>query len=108
MKTLMSASLALLMLAAPAPLAFADDDDDSYRRGGSERVYTISRDEAVRIARAEGMTRVKEVDRDDGEWELEGCTRNGREIEIDIHGATGEILELDVDDDDDDCAMVAK
>ena len=65
MKTLMSASLALLMLAAPAPLALADDDDDSYRRGGSE-------------------------------------------IEIDIHGATGEILERDVDDDDDDCAMVAK
>lgn len=64
MKTLMSASLALLMLAAPAPLAFADDDH-SYRRGGSE-------------------------------------------IEIDIHGATGEILERDVDDDDDDCAMVAK
>lgn len=102
MKTLMSASLALLMLAAPAPLAFADDDD-SYRRGGSERVYTISRDEAVHIARAEGMTHIKEVERDDGKWELEGCTRNGREIEIDIHGRTGEILEFDVDDDDDDC-----
>jgi uncharacterized membrane protein YkoI len=102
MKTLMSASLALLMLAAPATLAFADEDD-SYRRGGSERVHTISRDEAVHIARAEGMTRIKEVERDDGKWELEGCTRNGREIEIDIHGRTGEILELDVDDDDDDC-----
>ena len=103
MKTLMTASLALLMIAAPAPVALADDDDGFRRTSGAERAYTISRDDAVRIARAEGMTRVKEVERDDGKWELEGCTRNGREIEIDIHGATGEILELDVDDDDDDC-----
>ena len=102
MKTLMSASLALLMLAAPAPLAMAGDDD-SARLSGGERAYTISREEAVRIARAEGMTRVKEIDRDDGDWELEGCTRNGREIEIDIHGATGDILEVEVDDDDNDC-----
>lgn len=54
----------------------------------------------MKIARAEGMVRVKEVERDDGKWELEGCTRTGREIEIDIHGVTGAILEIDLDDDD--------
>lgn len=102
MKTLMTASLALLVIAAPAP--FASADDDGFRRaGGNERAYTVSRAEAVSIARDRGMSRVKEVDRDDGKWELEGCTRDGREIEIDIHGRTGEILELDIDDDYDDC-----
>lgn len=104
MKTLITASLALLVLAAPASLALADDDDGVRARSDSERVYTLNREDAVRIARAEGMTRVDEVERDDGKWELEGCTRDGREIEIDIHGATGAILELDLDDDtDDDC-----
>ena len=104
MKALMTASLTLLMMAAPAPLAFADDDDDGFRRAsGSEQAYTISRDEAVQIARAEGMARVKEVERDDGKWELEGCTRNGQEIEIDIHGRSGAILDRETDDHDDDC-----
>lgn len=103
MKTLMTASLALLMIAAPAPLALADDDDGARRTSGSERAYTLTRADAVGIARAEGMTRVKEVERDDGKWELEGCTRDGREIEIDIHDASGAILELEVDEDDDDC-----
>lgn len=100
MKPLTTAALALLVLAAPTPLAVADEDD-SYRRAyGSERAYVISREDAMRIARDQGMVRVKEIERDDGEWELEGCTRNGREIEIDIHGATGAILELEVDADD--------
>lgn len=104
MKTLMTASLTLFLMAAPAPMAMADGDDDGYRRlANAERTYTVSRDEAVRIARGEGMTRISEIERDDGKWELEGCTRNGREIEIDIHGASGAILELEIDDDDDDC-----
>lgn len=102
MKTLMIPA-ALLMLAAPAPLALADDDDRLRGGAGPERIYTLSREDAVYIARSEGMAHIKEVERDDGQWELEGCTRNGREIEIDIHGRTGEILELDIDDDSDDC-----
>ncbi|KCZ99764.1 hypothetical protein HPO_05235 [Hyphomonas polymorpha PS728] len=99
MKALMT-SLALLALAAPAPIALADDEY-GLRGGGGTGGVTISREEAVRIARAEGMTRVKEIERDDGKWELEGCTRNGREIEIDIHGRTGAVLDLEIDEDDD-------
>lgn len=100
MKTLMTASLALMVMAAPAPLALADDDDGYRRAAGGERGLAVSRADAVKIARAEGMVRVKEIERDDGKWELEGCTRTGREIEIDIHGVTGAILEIDLDDDD--------
>lgn len=98
MKTLMTASLALLALSAPAPLALARDD--GLRGSAGERSFTLSRDEVVRIARAEGMTRVKEIELDDGKWELEGCTRDGREIEIDVHGRTGAILKLEIDEDD--------
>lgn len=102
MKTLMIASLALLAVAAPAPVALADDDD-RLRGGSAERGYTLSRDDAAQIARAEGMSRIKETERDDGKWEMEGCTRDGREIEIDIDGRSGAILELEIDEDDDDC-----
>ena len=77
MKTLMIASLALLAAAAPAPLALSDDDD-GLRGGSAERGYTLSRNDAIQIARAEGMSRIKETERDDGKWELEGCTRDGR------------------------------
>ena len=103
MKALTLPSLALLMMVAPASLASADDTLGLRGAPKAERTYTLSRQDAVNIARAEGMTRIKDVDRDDGKWELEGCTRDGREIEIDIHGRTGEILELDLDDDFDDC-----
>lgn len=103
MRPLTTVSLALLMLAAPASIASADDDDGYRRVSHGEHGYTISRQDAVSIARTHGMTRVKDIDRDDGKWELEGCTRDGREIEIDIHARTAAILEIDIDDDYDDC-----
>ena len=104
MKTLIAASLLTLTFAASAPMATAQGNDDGLRSAApAERVYTLSRADAVDIARGKGMDRVKEVDRDDGKWELEGCTRDGREIEIDIHGQTGAILEYELDDHDDDC-----
>ncbi len=81
-------------LAIPAPFALADDDD----RGSS---FRVSRAEAIDIARYHGMSYVKEIERDDGTWELEGCTSDHREIEIDIHGWSGEVTELEIDDDDD-------
>jgi hypothetical protein len=48
------------------------------------------------------MTRVREVERDDGKWELEGCTADRREIELDIRRSTGEIVKFEIDRDDDD------
>ncbi len=83
-------------IAAPAPIAFADDDD--YRGG-----FRISRAEAIDIARDNGMNVAQEIERDDGKWELEGCTYDRSETEIDIHGQSGHVLELEIDDRDDDC-----
>jgi uncharacterized membrane protein YkoI len=91
MKTFASACLAALMLAAPAPLAFADDD---------YRSPAISKAEALDIAQSQGMVRLDEIELDDGEWEVEGCTADGYEIEIDINARTGDIVKLEIDRDD--------
>ncbi|MFN7056427.1 PepSY domain-containing protein [Hyphomonas sp.] len=91
MKSMLAASLAAIMLAAPASLALADDD---YRSSN------ISKAEALEIAEARGMVRLDEIELDDGEWEVEGCTAEGYEIEIDINARTGDVVKLEIDRDD--------
>jgi uncharacterized membrane protein YkoI len=97
-RTVLAASLAAAAVLVAAP-AFADDDDNrrEYRVASSSSV-NISRAEALRIAREHGLSRLEEIELDDGEWEIEGRTRNGREIEIDISARTGQVLELEIDD----------
>lgn len=94
MRHYLAACLASIALATPAPLAFADDD-------GYRGAATVSMDEAIAIAQSYGMVRLKEIELDDGEWEIEGCTADGREIEIDIHARTGDVVELEIERDDD-------
>lgn len=60
---------------------------------------TVTMEEAVAIARDAGLVRIIEAERDDGRWEIEGCDREGREVEIEIDGETGEILKTDIDTD---------
>ncbi|MBA4227211.1 MAG: PepSY domain-containing protein [Hyphomonas sp.] len=94
-----SAALIAAALAAPVPFALAQS-------GGAE---TISREQAIDIASQKGMVHVLEIELDDGEWEIEGCTADGREVEIDVHSRTGEILKYDLDrDTDDDCLRVMR
>lgn len=98
MKTL-TAALALAAVAAPVPFALAQTGDLAAPASG------ISREEAIAIARDKGMTRVREVERDDGNWEVEGCTADRKEIDVDIRRSNGEIVkfEIDLDRDGDDC-----
>ncbi len=93
MKLNISALVLALMLAAPAPFALADDE-----RGQIE--FTVTKSEAMDIARVNGMHRIDKIERDSPKWELEGCTADGREIEIDVNGQSGEIIEIDIDQDD--------
>lgn len=94
-----SAALIAAALAAPVPFALAQ----------SAGTDTISREQAIDIASQKGMVHVLEIELDDGEWEIEGCTAEGRELEIDLHSRTGEILKYDLDrDTDDDCLRVMR
>jgi hypothetical protein len=95
MKKLVAASVAALFIAAPAPLAFAYDEVRYF--GGP----SVSLDDAIAIAQAYGLVYLKEVKLDDGEWEVEGCTADGGEIEVEIHAHTGQLLELEIERDDD-------
>ncbi len=98
MKTI-SAALIAAALVAPVPFALAQGTTSDL----------LSREQAIEIASKQGMAHVKEIELDDGEWEIEGCSADGRELEIDLHSRTGDILKYDLDrDKDDDCAMVAK
>lgn len=100
MKTLIAAPLIALAFAVPAPLVLAQGDIALPATSG----YSVTREQALDIARAEGMTQLREIERDDGKWEIEGCTADRMEIELDIHGRTGDILKLEIErDDDDDC-----
>lgn len=58
---------------------------------------SVSPEQAMQIARNEGMVNVEEVDRDNGYWEVEGRDAQGREIEVKIDFRTGEVLKIERD-----------
>lgn len=75
---LFAAALSLGLMAGPA---FAD----------------ITAEDAIRIARENGVATVTEVDRDGGKWEIEGRDAEGREIEVDIDATSGAVLKVERD-----------
>lgn len=109
MKRLLASLLlgASLGIAAPA-LADRDDYDDNRdherARSALERGEVLPLSRIIEIARADTGGRVIEVEfeRDDGRWiyELELLTPRGRLVELEIDGATGRILDRDIEDDD--------
>lgn len=76
--TLFAATLSLGLLAGPA---LAD----------------ITAEDAIRIARDNGVATVTEVDREDGKWEIEGHDGEGREIEVDIDATSGAVIKIERD-----------
>ena len=95
MKRVLAMAFIGLAITASAPIAFADDDDDHRGRG-----YNVSQYEAMDIAHSFGLAWFKEIKRGNGNWEIEGCTGDGQEIEIDISGRSGEVIKLEYEDDD--------
>lgn len=100
MKTLFAAAAAL-MIAMPASagaiggVATPLGDQDQCRQASSDQ--RITRDQAIEIARQHGLVRLKDVDREDYGWEIEGWTADGREIEVEINH-DGSIRDIDYDD----------
>ncbi|MPT23082.1 MAG: PepSY domain-containing protein [Starkeya sp.] len=52
-------------------------------------------EEALRIARDNGVAQVTKIELDDGKWEVEGMNASQRKIEIDIDPATGNVLKTE-------------
>jgi uncharacterized membrane protein YkoI len=42
-----------------------------------------------------GVEDIKEIELDDGFWEVEGSDAGGREIEMKVNAATGEIVKME-------------
>ena len=57
----------------------------------------VSAAEAIRIATDAGVALVREVECDDGEWEVEGRDAYGRKIEVEIHATTGRVINIERD-----------
>jgi uncharacterized membrane protein YkoI len=57
----------------------------------------ITAEQAIEIARQQGLVTVEEVDRDDGKWEVEGKDASGREIEVDIDARSGKVVKVERD-----------
>ncbi len=100
MKPFRSALIACLAAAAFAPVALADDDDDDHDHRRQYRSEAVSAGDALDIAGQYGLGWIKEIKRGNGNWEIEGCTHDGQEIEIDISGRSGDIFKLEYEDDD--------
>lgn len=93
-------ALILLLLAAPA---FADGDEHDLARRALEAGEILPLADILNAATSVRPGRVIEVelDRDDGRWlyELELVTPDGRLYEMEIDAATGNILEIEREDD---------
>jgi uncharacterized membrane protein YkoI len=85
--------LAMAALFASLPLvATPVRADDGGCRG------RVTAEEAMRIARTAGLVQVREVDCDDGTWEIEGRDARGRKIEVEVSALDGRIIDVDRDD----------
>lgn len=57
----------------------------------------ISIEQATKIARDRGIVQIREIELDDGKWEIEGRDDKGVKREIDIDARTGQIVKDEID-----------
>lgn len=91
-KTLTALAIVALL---PAGAALADDDECPASRGQWQ-----PREAALQLAKENGWT-VRDVEIDDGCYEIEGRDREGRKIEVKLDPATLQVIEMELEDDDD-------
>lgn len=82
---------AIFALAAASATVVLADDDYAGR-------FAVDHGQAAQIAAGAGMATIEEMERDDGYWEVEGYTAKGCEIELEIDGQSGAIVEREIDD----------
>jgi len=57
----------------------------------------VSPEQAIQMARNQGLVDIRELDRDGDVWEVEGHDAQGHEIEVKINILTGQIVSVERD-----------
>lgn len=61
---------------------------------GFERGGEVSRREAVRIARSQGLREIDSVSRRGRLWSVEGLDRRGRDITVEVNARNGRVVNV--------------
>lgn len=92
------ALLALALLLPAAPVSGAAADDVRRAREAVQAGRHVGLESILEDALRRYPGRVLDAELDDGEYEVEILTRDGRKIELEYDARTGRLLEVDVDD----------
>ena len=92
----MKKALTILGFLAGLPAGAALADDDCF----VPMAEWQPRDAVERLAEENGWT-LRRIKIDDGCYEIEGSDAEGREIEVTVHPATLQVIELEYEDEDD-------
>jgi len=84
------------LVALPAGAVLADDDDCFVPMADWQ-----PREAVAQLAQDKGWT-VRRIKIDDGCYEIDGRDAEGRRIEVTVHPATLQVIEIEFEDDDDD------
>jgi uncharacterized membrane protein YkoI len=93
MRLTLIAAFAACAFAAPA---WADHSAGHGHRNHQASAVAVSQERALEIAREQGVANVDEVKLDDGLWEIEGRTEQGRRIEVEINAANGAVVKREL------------
>ena len=88
-------ALAALSAAALAAPALADHRG-GHDHGAAQQQAGISQERALEIARGQGVATVEEVKLEEGLWEIEGRTSEGRRIEVEINAENGAVVKREL------------
>jgi hypothetical protein len=91
----MKKTLTILGFLAVLPASVALADDDCF----VPMAEWQPRDAVARLAEENGWT-VRRIKIDDGCYEIDGSDAEGRPIEVTVHPATLEVIELEYEDED--------
>lgn len=92
----MKKTLTMLVFLAGLPAGSALADNGCYVPMANWQ----PRDAVARLAEANGWT-VRRIKIDDGCYEIDGRDADGRRIEVTVHPATLQVIEVEYEDDDD-------
>lgn len=102
MKKIAALSLAVLATAVMASPSFADDDDDVGRHARRDTSGWMSVEQLSARLNELGYTSIREIEADDGRYEVEARSPEGQRVELKVNPRSGDIARSKHDDDDDD------